>query len=393
MNFPAPEFPPRSIRTFVWDLADDHLDEVLSRLHEQGINGLHVALAYHGGRFLSVQNPRHAVIQPPDGAVYFQPERDLYHDILPRPHPEFSSGSFIRQLADALRSWNMCFTSWIVLFNNRMLSAHFPKCCCINAIGDRMEGMLCPSNPDVRQYAESLTYDLSRNVPNRFIELEDFSFPDFSRYIGRDWRQVPVGTELNYLLSLCFCPHCRETAESMDIKILDLRRQVERLIRSSLNDDISDRRLGDEIGHPGHPLSRMAEMRSGIVFDLLAGLKNIAASNEVALGLRMHDHPNEVWRWGVALNTISSLELNMTVNACPDPGATNDQLCRWNDLMHFGQNRALDLQLSTTPPELLPDIQKQVEAAESASFQNLVLSHYGLTRPYMLELLPVMARS
>ena len=46
MNPPSPEFPLRSIRAFVWDLADDHLDDILSRLHDHGISGLHAALAF-----------------------------------------------------------------------------------------------------------------------------------------------------------------------------------------------------------------------------------------------------------------------------------------------------------------------------------------------------------
>jgi hypothetical protein len=392
MNPPSPESPLRSIRAFVWDLADDHLDDILSRLHDHGIGGLHAALAFHGGRFLSVHNPKRTVVQPPDGVVYFQPDSELYEELIPRPHPEFGSGSLIHQLADSLQSWNMSFTSWIVLFNNRMLATHFPQCCCVNAMGDRLEGMLCPSNPAVRQYAGSLVEDLSRNIGNRFIELEDFCFPDFSRYIGMEWRQVPIGTELNYLLSLCFCPHCRESAESLNIQVHDLQRQVGRLVRSALNDDISDRRLADELGHPGHPISRMAEMRSNSISELLLNLNNIVAGRDVSLGLRLHDHPDEIWRWGVELNKISSLDLNMTVDACSDPGETINTLNRWNDLLSPHQNRALDVRLSIQSPDIPPDFRNQVESAEAASFHNLVLSHYGLTRSYLLEMLPVTVR-
>jgi len=43
--------PMRAVRCFAWDLADGDAEEIIAGLRESGIDGLHLALAWHGGRF------------------------------------------------------------------------------------------------------------------------------------------------------------------------------------------------------------------------------------------------------------------------------------------------------------------------------------------------------
>src|SRR5262245_15783756 len=114
----VPQLPHRSIRAFVWDLADEGLEEVFGRLADCHFDGLHLALAFHGGRFYCPHNPKHAMVHAPDGALYFQPLLSCYEQIRPRIHPEYGSGAFVARVRDRAHDYGINLTAWVVLLNN-----------------------------------------------------------------------------------------------------------------------------------------------------------------------------------------------------------------------------------------------------------------------------------
>ena len=193
------------MRAFVWDLADEGIDDVLHRLGHWGVEGLHLALAYHGGRFYCPHNPRRSLVHAPDGVLYFQPLVSCYEGIRPRIHPEYGSGAFVSRVLEAAHGFGMTMAAWIVLLNNSTLSMAHPECTCVNALGDRLEGALCPANPAVRVYAQALVEDLAHRVGVDVIELEDFSYLPHESYVGPAWRAAQIGRNLGYLMTICFC--------------------------------------------------------------------------------------------------------------------------------------------------------------------------------------------
>lgn len=384
--------PARAIRAFVWDLADEGIHEVLDRLAQLGIDGVHLALAFHGGRFYCPHNHRHAMVHAPDGALYFQPLLSCYEALRPRVHPEYGSGVFVSRAREALHERGMSLTAWVVLLNNLTLSTSYPEATGINALGDRIEGSLCPSNPDVRTYAQALIEDLAHRVGVDAIELEDFSFGSHLSYMGARWVGIPIGPNLGYLISLCFCPHCRHRGEEANIEVGALKYHVERMVRQGLSGSMSDRRIGDEISDPYNLFSRYAETRSDTIASLIDELNESIEGSPALLQPMLAEHPDEIWRWGVELRSLRQHIQRATVPTTCSIGATHACIDRYAELLELDHNLAADIRLRDMDGEETRVIGGLIDACESFGIDRFVFSHYGLARLDTLDVLGSFAR-
>ncbi len=384
--------PSRAMRAFVWDLADEGIHEVLDRLAPLGIDGVHLALAFHGGRFYCPHNRRHAMVHAPDGAVYFQPLLSCYEALRPRVHPEYGSGVFVSRVREALHERGMSLTAWVVLFNNLTLSAAHPHACGVNALGDRIEGALCPANPDVRAYAQALVENLAHRVGVDAIELEDFSFASQQSYRGARWAEIPIGPNLGYLLGLCFCPHCRNRGEEANIEVGALKYHVERMLRQGLAGSISDRRIGDEIADPYSLMSRYSETRSETITTLIDELNESLAGSPAQLQPLLGEHPDEIWRWGVELRALRQRIQRTTIPTTCSIGATHACIERFAELLELGGGLAADIRLRETDGDDTRVIRGLIDACEGFGIDRFVFSHYGLARLDTLDFLGSFAR-
>ena len=370
--------PDKSIRAFVWDLADEGLDEVLGHLHECGMDGLHLALAHHGGRFYCPHNPKHCMIHAPDGALYFQPTLASYEGIRPHVHPEYGSGALVARAIEAAHDYGMTFAAWVVLLNNRTLSIIYPTLTSINALGDRIEGALCPSNPTVRNYAQAMVEDLAHRVGVDVIELEDFAFLPHNAYLGPRWQGVKIGPGLGYLLSLCFCEHCRHRAEEANIEVDDLEHHVERMIRSALIGDLSERRINDEISDPYHPIARYTKVRCETITTLLDELIDAAIGSPAVLQPILSEEPDENWRWGIELHIIRQRLMRATLLTTSRTATTAGPFIqRYGEILQLGRDLAVDLNLRNFDPDNGSSLIAAIETCAQNGVEHLIFSHYG----------------
>ncbi|MCE5228194.1 hypothetical protein LLG95_01175 [bacterium] len=383
--------PARAIRAFVWDLADEGIHEVLDRLAQLGIDGINLALAYHGGRFYCPHNRRHGMVHAPDGALYFQPLLSCYEALRPRVHPEYGSGVFVARAREALHERNMSMTAWVVLFNNLTLSMSYPNVTGVNALGDRIEGALCPANPDVRTYAQALVEDLASRVGVDVIEIEDFSFASHLSYTGPRWIGIPIGPNLGYLLTLCFCQHCRHRAEEANIEIGALKYHVERMVRQGLSGSLSDRRIGDEIADPYNPISRYAETRSETITTLLDELNESIAGTKALIQPILSEHPDEIWRWGVELRALRERFQSVTIPTTCSINATHACLDRYAEILELERGLVADIRLRDAEGEANRSLAGLIDACEGFGIDRFVFSHYGLARLDTLDLIGSLA--
>jgi hypothetical protein len=386
MHQPHFSIPRRAIRVFAWDLADEGLEDVLDRLADCRYDGIHLALAYHGGRFYCPHNPRHAIVHAPDGALYFQPLLSCYEEIVPHAHPQYGSGALVARAIERAHERGFSLTAWIVLFNNMTLSAEYPEHACRNALGDVLEGTLCPARPAVREYAQALIEDLAHRVGVDAIEMEDFAFPSHSAYVGASWRSIEIGPNLGYLMSLCFCDECRRKAEENDIDADGLVLQVERMIRQGLSGDVGDRRLGDEIADPYHLVSRYAKTRFETITSLLDDLSQQIDGAPTALQVVLREDPDAVWRWGLEPHVLRQRGVRATIRADHRfAKVTGAFVARYAEVLQLGDNLAVDVPLacpdgdrSLSPPAIM-------EACAAAGVDRFVFSSYGLATFDMLD--------
>lgn len=384
--------PSRAIRAFVWDLADEGIDEVLEHLREIGIGGLHLALASRGGRFICPHNPKHAIVHAPEGALYFQPALACYEGVRPSVHPEYGSGAFAARALDAAHDYGLNFAAWINLFGNRTLSSVYPDLVGVNALGDRLEGALCPSNPAVRTYAQAMIEDLAHRVGVDVIELEDFSFLPLDAYPGPIWQQAEIGPWLAYLLSICFCEHCRSRAEEANIEVDDLELRVERMINSGLSGDLSDRRIGDEISDPYHPIARYAMTRCETVTSLLDELIDAASGSSAILQPILFEEPDDSWRWGLELHALRQRMMRATISTARTATETRAFVQRYEEVLQLGHEMAVDLSLRGLREGDGPALVSRVEACAQSGIDHLIFSHYGLAPLELLEWIGGLAR-
>ena len=213
---------------FATDLYDEGIDTVLGNVQERaGVDGLTMAVAYHDARDLFPHNPVHKVRYLEGGAVFFQPDESRYEDLKLQPFvAELAQRSDpLGDLCEAAGKRRMDVNAWTVFLHSDRLGFTYPECATQNAFGDRYLTDLCPSNPEVRAYARTLTSDLSRYDISTIL-AESLHFHGLTHGYHHERYFEELGTVGTHLLGLCFCIHCLEAARQNGIDAELVHRSV-----------------------------------------------------------------------------------------------------------------------------------------------------------------------
>ncbi|CAM5484814.1 hypothetical protein SNARM312S_07970 [Streptomyces narbonensis] len=101
--------------------------------------------------------------------------------------------------------------SWVVLAHNYRLGAEHPETSVVNAYGDRYPWAPCIARPDVRALLVDLAAEAAVRPGAAGTELESCGWYGLAHLHAHDKTSgVPLGDREQYLMSLCFCPSCRE---------------------------------------------------------------------------------------------------------------------------------------------------------------------------------------
>jgi hypothetical protein len=118
------------------------------------------------------------------------------------------------------------------------LGALHPDATVANAFGDRYVYSLCPSAPDVREYAVALCKDIADIYPVTGLSLETPGFLPYAHGFHHEFALVKQNRWLDALLGLCFCEHCVAGASSSGIDAAALKRRVGADIESCLDSGV-----------------------------------------------------------------------------------------------------------------------------------------------------------
>jgi hypothetical protein len=103
----------------------------------------------------------------------------------------------------------------VVAHNSRLGAAH-PEHAVRNAYGDSLSWALCIAQPQVRAYAATLAAEAAAQPGTSGVELESCGCYGYAHLHAHDKTGgVPFGEAAGYLLSLCFCPACRDGYASL----------------------------------------------------------------------------------------------------------------------------------------------------------------------------------
>lgn len=218
-----------TIWVYAWDLLDEGIDQALDIMQQRGgITGINVATVYHAGKFLHVHNPKRRVVFPRSGTLYFRPDAAWYGRVRIRPPvwPEAETHDLWPALRRATARRDMSLTSWTLCLHNSGIGTAYPDTTVENAYGDRIPTDLCAHHPDIRGYLVAVVADIAAHLePDRII-LESLEYMPFRHGFHHEVIGVPTGPAVDFLMSLCFCPHCHAAARGAAVDLPAIRRWV-----------------------------------------------------------------------------------------------------------------------------------------------------------------------
>lgn len=213
-----------------WDAFDRGIEEFAAELADIGVTELIFSMTYHEARFAQFLNPKHKFYHSEDGAAYFEPREELYRNTRVKPilSRMFQEGYSFEVMAEALTRRDLSLSAWIVYCYNRSQCRLHPELAVANCYGDRVMFELCPSHPEVREYAMALTRDVctGRGIKALFLESLNYHPLNYD-YAGDSLRSsVLIPAFEHMLLGTCFCPACLARAREAGVDGEAVRQKV-----------------------------------------------------------------------------------------------------------------------------------------------------------------------
>ncbi|WP_405580098.1 hypothetical protein [Streptomyces sp. NBC_01190] len=197
---------------YPWDVVGD--PEAADRVAGLGVQQVTLAAAYHSTRALTPRHPRHRVVTAEHAAVLYPPDEQRWRGRELRPYPAghwAATRDDHGAAADALRAAGLDVHTWVVLAHNSRLGTENPRTSVVNAYGDRYPWAPCVAQPEVRRYLIDLAAEAAVRPGAAGTELESLGWYGLAHLHAHDKiAGVPLGDAAQYLMSLCFCPHCRD---------------------------------------------------------------------------------------------------------------------------------------------------------------------------------------
>ena len=270
--------------TYPWDLADGDASAIAKRLRDDvGLDGISLASAYHTFEMLRPHSPGRVLLQIPQAAVYFQPEKSLYSDTPIQPHVSHLMGAenWYADAAGAAAGAGLELIAWTVFLHNSYQACRHPECAEVACTGDVSTSRLCPANPGVRTFAAALSRDLVKNYGIALLECESLSYGGFGHTHYHVKHGVDLGPGGRLLLSLCFCDACRTRAKDNGLDPNALSREAEFRLRRILASGIPPAESPEELIATVPQLDPFIRMRDEVVASLLEEVR-IAAGVPVS---------------------------------------------------------------------------------------------------------------
>ncbi|MGV9453309.1 hypothetical protein [Streptomyces sp. NPDC003635] len=195
---------------YPWDVNGD--PAAPGRIAALGVRQVTLAAAYHSTRALTPRHPRHRIVTAEHAAVlYPADERWQGRELSPYAAGDWAPGDAYGEAADALAQAGLEVHTWVVLAHNSRLGAEHPDTSVVNAYGDRYPWAPCIAQPATRAYLTDLAAEAAVRPGARGTELESLGWYGLAHLHAHDKTGgVGLGEAGQYLMSLCFCPVCRQ---------------------------------------------------------------------------------------------------------------------------------------------------------------------------------------
>jgi hypothetical protein len=285
---------------YPWDLRDEGVDAVSSRLREIGITEVNLATNYHAVQAFSPHDTGRKT-HFARASSYFFPD-DRYGDLRPTPY-EGMDCDWVESITT--KTEDLQLTSWTVGCHNSRLGMAHPELTLTSPYGDNLVFGLCPSNPAVQRYLTSIVGDLASREWFDRIELETF---DYFYGTGFGWHHqkihVELGTLGEFLFGLCFCEHCRKHASTRGVDVEKAREAAVATLDAIVAGDLPHDTVPEDWLQQHQPVADYVAARQEHLEDLYVDLA--AAADGTPLGYYVGTpDPGREWMAGVDLDRLS----------------------------------------------------------------------------------------
>jgi len=262
-----------SMYIYPWDILDYGMERCMEKLASLGMDQFSVAVNYHTAKLLLPHNPERTVYFTEPGLLYFRPREESYPGPLEPAESSLTAGTdFLGELVEKAAAAGLEVIAWVVCMHNTRLGFMHPETTVLTATGDRLLHSFCPVNPAAQEYVKGMVSDLASRFALKAVELESAAFMGFLHGYHHEISGMDIPSSLDFLLSLCFCPHCTESAGGAGIDMEELRGKVNEYIRKELEKPVlprSPRELPDMI--PG--LDEFIDWRVDVVTSFVDSVK------------------------------------------------------------------------------------------------------------------------
>ncbi|MFS8204501.1 hypothetical protein ACLVWQ_38240 [Streptomyces sp. CWNU-52B] len=196
---------------YPWDVNGD--PGAAERVAGLGVRQATLASAYHSTRALTPRHPRHRIVTASHAAVLYPADPARWQGRRLRPYAagDWAPGDAYGQAAEALAGAGLDVHTWVVLAHNSRMGEEFPDTSVVNAYGDRYPWAPCVAQPETRAYLTGLAVEAAVRPGAAGTELESLGWYGLPHLHAHDKTAgVALGDAGTYLMSLCFCPACRD---------------------------------------------------------------------------------------------------------------------------------------------------------------------------------------
>ncbi|MFD5076856.1 hypothetical protein [Streptomyces sp. NPDC058371] len=216
---------------YPWDVNGD--PEAPARIAALGVRQATLASAYHSTRALTPRHPRHRIITASHAAVLHPVDAERWAGRRLRPYAagDWAPGDAYGEAAAALAETGLDVHTWVVLAHNSRMGEEFPDTSVVNAYGDRYPWAPCIAQPDTHAYLVDLAVESAVRPGAGGTELESLGWYGLAHLHAHDKTAgVALGDAGQYLMSLCFCPACRDGYAQHGLDPDELRSAVRRAL-------------------------------------------------------------------------------------------------------------------------------------------------------------------
>jgi hypothetical protein len=402
----------RSIESSVFvgveDLRGEGDDVVLDRIvNEFGATGVTVAVAYHRARDLTPHGSPRVTIRH-DG-VHFIPDDDLFGGLRLQPPVQRGADEYpLRALRRATSERGVTLSGWTVFCHNTTLGEAHAECTTENAFGERgSPADLCPSHPDVRAYVLALARNVARLGVDEVV-AESLHFGTFEHGYHHERSFVTLGGIDRFLLGLCFCLFCRDSAQQRGVDAEAARGACQQLLTAVLDggepssDDVTPEGVAI---HAGSVLAEYAASRVPSVTELAALVSD--AVTEAGSRLAFLDGTGAVkgyasgtpsgrlaaadgWQLGVDPVALGQqLPVYSVLAYACDTARAHDEVAAYRAALGAKPELRVVLRPCLPDTESAAHLSAKVAAVASAGADAVDFYHYGLATLTDLRRIPV----